>query len=91
MITRVIGRLQDPSRFTTHELHQLVQEMTVDDLRGIPFARAILRRISDPMTFSMFIRGHPDIVKHKDGVVNLAQYGEKRLRSGVWSLKTASN
>ena len=87
MITRVLGRVRDSQRFSTHEVLNLVQQMTRDDLRGIPFAASILRRIENPVTFSMYLRGHPDIVKHEDGVVDISAYGEPRMRSGLWALR----
>ena len=86
MITRVLGRVRDPQRFSTHEVLNLVQEMSRDDLRGIPFASSILRRIENPVTFSMYLRGHPQIRKHEDGIVDISAFGEPRVRSGLWML-----
>lgn len=88
MISRALPRVQDSNRFTTHEILNLVQNLDRNDLRGIPFAASILRRIENPVTFSMYLRGHPDIKKHKDGIVDISSYGEPRIRSGVWELKT---
>lgn len=87
MTRRAIPLVKDPQRFTTHEVWGLIQAMTQDDLRGIPFAQAIIRRVGNPMAFSMYLKGDPTIAKHKDGVVNIAKFGEGRVRSGLWRIR----
>ncbi len=91
MISRVLHRVDNPQRFSTHEVLNLVQEMSRDDLRGIPFAASILRRIKNPVTFSMYLRGHPEIDKHEEGIINISAYGEGRVRSGLWTIKGDSS
>lgn len=88
IMRRGFDKLGDPSRFSTHELHGIVQAMTKEELKGIPFAASLVARVARVDTFSMFIVGHPEIGKHEDLNVNIASFGEGRTRSAMWELRS---
>lgn len=84
---RAMVKLGDTKRFSTHELHSAVLSLSPIELAGLGPVRAMLRSIERIDTFGIFIRGHPSIIPHEDGTVNISQFGEGRTRSKLWYLK----
>ena len=80
--------LEDDSRFSTHEMMNRIQELTKEELRGIPFAASIQRHVDSPVTCALFIKGHPDIENHPDGTENIGKgRGPGRCRSQLWAFR----
>lgn len=87
IINRTIPKIANTSKFTTHEMLERIQEMTPIELVGIDKAKTVLKHLDSPVTLAMFLRGHPAIMKHRDGVVNITAYKGERTRSQQWKLK----
>lgn len=87
IISRTIPKIADPSRFTTHEMLERIQEMTPLELVGIDKAKTVQNHVESPVALAMFLRGHPSIQKHRDGVINITAFQGERTRSQQWKLK----
>jgi hypothetical protein len=84
LVFRAIPKLKDPTRFSTHELLNVIKAMDKTETAGIPSAGHVIRRISNPLSFAMVIRGFPNIKKHDDGIISM-QSGIERIRSQMWT------
>jgi len=89
IISRAIPKLVDVDQFTTHEMFEVIHEMTPKELVGIDKAKSVIKHLKRPDTLGIYLRGHPSISKHQEPLVNLLRGSKtgKRLRSAQWRLK----
>lgn len=93
LINRARIHLDSPDRFTTHEMVNRLADLTPEEIRGLHSARATLDHLKDPQSLASFLRGHPEIIKHPEGIedkwIGLKNGATSlRIRSQLWTFIT---
>ncbi len=95
LINRARIHLEDEDRFTTHEMVNRLSDLTSEEKRGLHSANATIDHLKDPQALASFLRGHPEIIKHPEGIEDKwigLKNGETsiRIRSQLWTFTTES-
>ncbi|AXH79447.1 MAG: hypothetical protein [Circular genetic element sp.] len=91
MITLALERVYEP-RFDTAEMFTAMRQMHADGryspkASGIPSAATTLKRVGDLSSLGQFMRGHPLLERHPDGVTNNKAGDGSRQRVQLWRVR----